>query len=185
MLALAGLACAFGLSCKQGCGAGRDEPTSLEGLRSGGSLPLRAVDCPDGLARCEEGTVVVSRLATIPQPCAGPFEHCACPWDKVGDCPHGCAADTVELVMEAARAKTQLCAPGPDTGAFALPVTSGPPPIATCEEGERYRCSEGVIADCAAGAAVSRCMMGCVSEGASVDSDDVRREAAFAILCSR
>jgi hypothetical protein len=196
--------------CERGCtrewlaerGLGAPTPTAP------GPMPLGATDCPDGLARCEEGTVSASRLATLPSsrmPCPGPAAECVCPWDPVGECGAGCAADGAEIVVERGLAVAQLCAPAPDAGSFAMPVVpAATPPLATtpppagaapaaargepdrpCEEGDRYRCSDGRVVECASGRALARCVRGCFSEGTSIDDDDVSREAAFAILCSR
>jgi hypothetical protein len=143
---------------------------------------MNALDCSDGLARCEAGVVSVSRLATIPLPCSGP--ECGCPWERLADCEHGCAADGVEVAIDRTQAGTQLCAPAPDAGAFArttLPVRATVP----CEEGQRYVCSAGLTIECASGTAFALCIRGCCAERASVDDDGVSREAAFAILCSR
>lgn len=161
---------------------------------------MPVVDCPDGLARCEAGTVSVSRLATLPLPCHGPASACECPWEATGDCPYGCAAEGVELVVEAPRALGQLCAPGPHAGIFAVPAmvtpgALGPSPVGAatstdgadtaCDEGERYRCVGGRIVDCASGSIAGQCTRGCFAEATSIDDDGIRREAAFAILCSR
>jgi hypothetical protein len=152
------------------------------------SLPLRAVDCPDGLAHCENGMVSVSRLAILPMPCHGPPSACTCPWEVADECASGCAADGVELTVERARDTIQLCAPGPDAGAYAAPLEAPPsPPVsqALCDEGERYRCADGRIIECASSLAIGRCVKGCFAEGTSIGDDAVSREAAFAILCSR
>jgi hypothetical protein len=188
--------------CDRGCdgclgkaGTGATPSLGLE------SLPLRAVDCPDGLARCENGVVSVSRLAILPMPCPGPPGACTCPWETVDECASGCAADGVELTVERARARTQLCAPGPDDRAYAAPLDATPsppvapapwdatpsPPVAPapCEEGERYRCAGGHVIECASNLALGRCVKGCFAEGTSIGDDAVSRETAFAILCSR
>ena len=196
------LACGgCGGGCERGCtrdwlverGLGAPTPTAL------GPMPLNAVDCPDGLARCEEGVVSASRLATVPMPCRSPSGDCACPWDRVGECATGCLADGAEVALERARATAQLCVPAPNHAPFATPLGSPPaggspaPAVvdalgeagATCDEGDRYRCAGGRVVDCASGSPVAQCVRGCFSEGASIDDDAVSREAAFAILCSR
>jgi hypothetical protein len=146
------------------------------------------MDCPDGLARCEGGTVYASRLATIPLPCTAAAPACACPWDPVADCPAACAADGTEVVVERALASKQLCAPAPSATPFAIPLSpaadAGPADV-VCDEGERYRCASGAVVDCASGRALARCVRGCFAEGTGIDDDDVGREAAFAVLCSR
>ena len=130
-----------------------------------GALPQPAVDCPDGLARCEDGTVSASRLATLRVPCVGPASACTCPWEAVAACPDGCAADGVEVVIERDRAAGQLCAPGRDAGALAAsplpPADAGVLPASplptvdagetVCEEGDRYRCAGGRVVECAVG----------------------------------
>jgi len=107
-------------ACDHGCGW-------LGGVVGGatpgatGSLPAPAVDCPDGLARCEDGTVSASHLATLRVPCVGPASACTCPWEAVAACPDGCAAEGVEVVIERDLAAGQLCAPGRDAGLLAAP----------------------------------------------------------------
>ncbi len=151
-----------------------------------GALPLPAIDCPDGLARCEEGTVSVSRLATLSMPCRGPASTCSCPWEAVAACPGGCAADGVELAVERGRAAGQLCAPGRDGGVFAVaPAAALDAAETPCDEGDRYLCAAGRVVECASRAPVGQCLRGCFAEGTSIDNDGVSREAAFAILCSR
>ncbi|MGO9836195.1 MAG: hypothetical protein ACLP1X_18500 [Polyangiaceae bacterium] len=146
---------------------------------------MNALDCSDGLARCETAVVSVSRLATLPLPCTGPLARCVCPWDRVADCDQGCAVDGLEMVMDRKQAGTQLCAVLPDAGALALPTL--PVPVAApCEEGQRYVCRGArTIVECVSNAAVGVCVRGCYAEDASIDDDGVSREAAFAILCSR
>lgn len=142
------------------------------------------VDCPDGLARCEASVVSASRLATVARACTAPPSGCSCPWEVVGQCPRGCAADGVQVVVERALATAQLCAPGADAGVLADPV-SGMSGNAGCEEGETYRCSAGLVLECPSGAALGRCVRGCYVDGAAIQDEGVQREAAFAILCSR
>jgi hypothetical protein len=149
---------------------------------------MSVVDCPDGLARCVEGSVEASRLAVLPQPCHGAESVCTCPWDLVAWCRQGCAADGLEVVMERARAGRQLCAPDLDAGtarSTAMTRHVGP-----CDEGQLYLCTAGLVIDCAAHAVVASCVRGCFAEGATIDErmterSSVPREAAFAILCSR
>jgi hypothetical protein len=149
------------------------------------------MDCPDGLARCEDGVVSASRLAVLSMPCRGGAAACACPWGALGDCPGGCAAEGVEVVVERAHAVSQLCAPRKDARMFATPSSASGPSQApdasetSCDEGDRYRCAGGRVVDCAASAVIGQCLQGCFAEGTSIDDDGVNREAAFAILCSR
>jgi hypothetical protein len=145
---------------------------------------MNAVDCPDGLARCEAGEVSASRLGTVRLPCNAPPPRCSCPWDVIGRCEYGCTAESVEILVDRTLAATQLCAPGPDAGAFARPTL--PARAATpCEEGQRYACRGGLMVECASGITVGWCTHGCFSEGAAIDDDRVSREAVYAILCSR
>jgi len=172
--------------CDRGCGWLGERGLGLATPSATGSLPLPVVDCPDGLARCEEGTVSVSRLATLSMPCQGPASACACPWEALTACPAGCAADGAEVVASRDRAAAQLCAPGRDAGVFAAARDAAPDADETaCEEGDRYRCAGGRVIECASAAVVGECLRGCFSEGTSIDDDGVSREAAFAILCSR
>jgi hypothetical protein len=150
-----------------------------------GSLPTDVIDCPDGLARCNQGHVETSRLAVVARDCRGPEDACTCPWDPAGVCRNGCAADGLELVMERAMALAQLCAMIPDAGPVGVEAKG--PIQSTCEEGQLYRCVAGAVVDCVTQWIVGSCVRGCVAPGASIDDDGipVRREAAFAILCSR
>ncbi len=176
--------CAALASCDRGC-----EGLVARGLGASPSataaLPRPVVDCPDGLARCEEGTVSVSRLATLPVPCQGPASACSCPWEAVEACPEGCVADGVEVVAPRALAATQLCAPGRDAGAVAAPLTLPDAGESLCDEGDRYLCAGGRVVECASRSVVGWCLRGCFAERTSIDDDGVSREAAFAILCSR
>jgi hypothetical protein len=171
-------------ACDRGCARDWAEGSGVGGLGPGVSLSMNAMDCPDGLARCEEGVVFAARLATIPQPCKGPTGACSCPWERLGNCPDRCAADGVELVIDRARAEGQLCAPRPDAGSFVAPLGSAAA-ASVCDEGQRYRCADALVIECQSGVAVGRCVNGCFAQTASIDDDDVSREAAFAMLCSR
>ena len=149
-----------------------------------GTAPLNAMDCPDGLARCSGGIVETSLLATIPLPCRGTPEQCACPWERAGECGGDCAAEGAEIVVPAARARAQLCAPALDAGSFAIPPLDAGP--AGCDEGQLYRCAGAVVTDCRENAVVARCLRGCVAEGTGVDDETpVTRATATAILCVR
>jgi hypothetical protein len=158
--------------------------------RSPGPLAMNVVDCPDGLARCSDGRVEVSRLGSIPRPCRGPESVCGCPWAYVAECDRGCVADGLEVVMDPARAPVQLCAP--DVDALTAAREEGEraaPGLVGCDEGQLYRCSGDAIVDCTRHTVVASCVRGCSDESASVEDGIeghlVTREAAFAILCSR
>jgi hypothetical protein len=177
------------LGCERGCarrwfeekGA---EPQGTTIVPSGAAPIGPAIDCPDGLARCNGGVVEVSRLATIPQPCKGSPERCACPWERAGECGAECVLDGLEVVVERARATTQLCAPAPDAGLLATPLAAPTP--AACDDEQLYRCVGGVIVACSDRSIVATCVHGCSVEGAAIGDDlPVAREAAYAILCSR
>jgi hypothetical protein len=170
--------------CERGCARAwfEEHGVGSEGRKPAGSPALNATDCPDGLARCSEGVVEVSRLAMIPAPCRGTAEQCSCPWERVTECERGCVVDGLETVAGRSEAVTQLCAAPPDAGAFARPLHAP----AGCEDGQLFRCSGGQVVSCAEGAVVGACARGCFAEGAALgDELPVSREAAFAILCSR
>jgi hypothetical protein len=146
---------------------------------------LNAIDCPDGLARCVDGVVEVSRLATIPQPCnqvgAG-AAACACPWERAGDCDRGCVAEEATFVVDRDKALAQLCAPPPDAGPKVLPALQP----SDCDEAVLYRCAGGAVVACEQHTVVGRCERGCATEGGDIGVDvNIDREGAFAILCSR
>jgi hypothetical protein len=180
-------------SCERGCA--RDWLVR-QGVRpgegKGGSpwtapsqLPLNAIDCPDGLARCTAGVVEVSVLAAIPQPCTPP-SPCRCPWSVRASCEGGCVAEGAEVVIEPPLAVRQLCAPSQDAGTVMRVTPVGPPTPAACGAGQLYRCSGADVVDCRENAIVGTCLRGCFAPDAYLDEDPpVTREAAFAILCSR
>jgi hypothetical protein len=169
-----------GAGCERGCARGWVE-------RADPRAPSRAlgpaVDCPDGLARCEQGSVSASRLASIPQPCTATAQACTCPWDVVGECRNGCVVEGVDVVVDRSVAQAQLCAPERDASTSVMAAVAEPA-AARCEEGEVFACRRGAVIDCA-GHRQYACPRGCFRDGASLDSDGVSREAAFAILCSR
>ena len=155
------------------------------GVNPPGAAPLQAIDCPDGLARCIGGVVEVSRLATIAQPCRAAPEACACPWDRVGDCEQGCVGDEVDVVMDRdlalrAAVRAPRPTPGPSPGGCRCRRPAG------CDEEELYRCATAQSSRAPSTWSSRRARGAASSEGASLGSDTaLRREAAFAILCSR
>jgi hypothetical protein len=170
--------------CDRGCGALLDRVTDGHGSRStafGKDLPLGGLDCPDGLARCEQGVISVSRLATIPSPCNGPPEACRCPWDRAADCPGPCAADGVEVVVDR-DAAAQLCAPHGGRS-FVLPSPVPVPSPAPCEEGDRFECTGDSVVECAANTIAGTCLHGCQRDGGAVDDD--RIDPVFAVMRTR
>lgn len=180
------LACA---GCERGClsswladrGAGPSGASSTGAAWSG-------VDCPDGLARCADGVVEVSKFARVPSPCTGSPERCACPWVREGTCPGRCSAEHVQRVVPKADAVAQLCAPTLDAATPYRPALPGTVPPAGGCEGERYRCAGGVVVSCGTGGearrAVAVCSRGCVTEGDEIE-DDVSDLAAAELLCRR
>ena len=174
------------VGCERGCARSwfAEHGVGSEGRAQPGSAQLNAVDCPDGLARCDDGVVEVSQLAMIPQPCKGGAEACRCPWERLRECEQGCVVEGVEVVAERGKAATQLCAPAADAGAFARSLRAVAP--SDCDEEQLYRCAGGAVVSCVERVVVGTCVAGCSTEGASVGGDvTVTREAAFAILCSR
>jgi hypothetical protein len=145
-------------------------------------MPLHAVDCSDGLARCVEGRIETSRAFSYPSPCSG--AQCACPWDRVSTCPRGCVVDDVEVAMTPARAVVQLCAPDPAI-VFSRPAPADAGVVVRCD-GERFHCSGGIVVACArAPEPVAVCDRGCADDGAALDDETVTLSAAIAILCAR
>jgi hypothetical protein len=188
------LVVALGPGCQRGCLA----DWLKKGTQSAPppeALPIRAIDCPDGLARCVGGTIEVSRVARIVQPCSGGPEskQCACPWDAVDTCPRGCASEGTEIIASADRASARLCAPDP-LNPVAVPATGLAAPADACEGGDddTYRCVRALVVACpetSVGAAtptvIATCLRGCVAEGESVGQDETNPEAATRILCAR
>jgi hypothetical protein len=190
------------LGCQRGCGWGwlREQGVGGGPLPADpGAVALSGVDCPDGLARCIEGQVEVSRLAKLARPCRGPEGVCSCPWEPIGSCARGCVVDGLEVLMDRGLATTQLCLPELDAGRPAAVSQPARVATATCDEGELYRCTAGEVIDCDARSVIASCSRGCSAEGAAVDdtsptmpgrvqrpggSASLKREAAFAILCS-
>src|ERR1700722_1768743 len=154
--------------CERGCARSwfSSHGVGGEGRKPPGAVSMNAVDCPDGLARCRAGTVEVSRLSMISQPCRGTPEECACPWEAAGDCERDCVAEGLEVVVARDKAPRQLCAP-PAGAAFVVPA----PPnqeARGCDEGQVYRCAAALVTACRDNAVVARCLQGCAAEGASV-----------------
>ena len=169
--------------------AGGGTPARPAGDRSG--ISLSAVDCPDGLARCGNGIVQVSRAYHYAEPCNGSPELCQCPWERVGDCPIGCAAEGAEVDLPKDRALAQLCAPSPADEA--PPFAAAPPgdSIApACDDG--YVCDRGLVIACGPPArALAKCLAGCAREGQALFADEGMTDdaltpaAARAVLCTR
>lgn len=145
-------------------------------------LPLSGVDCPEGLARCSSGIVSVSRAFHYSEPCKGPPEQCQCPWERLTDCPRGCAADGVEIDVPRHRAAAQLCAPAPDEIFARSPSLDAK--LALCEA--TYMCTGGTVRACGPPpAAVATCTKGCAVDGQELEEEGVTASAATALLCAR
>ena len=187
-LLLGVLAAGSATGCERGCGWRwlREHGIEPGSSRTEPGFPaLSGVDCPDGLARCNQGEVEVSRLAKVV--CRGPETPCDCPWEPLASCPRGCVADGLELIIDPSHAAIQLCRP--EERMAILTSDAGAAQAEGCEEDELYRCGAGAIMDCRAHLVIARCARGCFAEGAAITEGDgeavMQREAAFAILCSR
>ncbi len=154
-------------------------------------VPLHGIDCPDGLARCVGGSVEVSRLARVPDPCVGRPAECACPWDVVATCPRGCVADELVVDITASLSATQLCALD-DGEAVARAITSATRVAYECGEDDNHVCVAGTVAHCELSVAdgarrarpVATCLLGCADDGATLE-DIVDDRQATALLCAR
>lgn len=144
---------------------------------------MNAIDCPDGIARCIDGIVEVSRLAAIAQPCIGPPEKCQCPWDRVGGCDHGCVADGIDLALSRAQAFVQLCAPSAADVFARPPLPNVQLPSDLCVA-ETYHCVSGTVVACAETAMpLATCVNGCAEEGSALDEEGLTRDQVVALLC--
>lgn len=146
-------------------------------------MDLLGVDCPPGMARCVGGVVEASRAHHYPLRCRGAPEQCACPWDRLGDCPHGCAVDGVEIEAPAASALTQLCAPS-SVEPEASPLTTV---VSACDA--QYTCVSSTVIRCGPPAVpLARCTRGCAREGQSIDESggaNIVESGVVALLCAR
>ena len=173
------VACAtFGEGCERGClaawmrdhGAGTGSQAS--GASGSGLDPslLSGTDCSDGLARCVDGRVEVSRLAHLPAACgslkSGAPEKagaaCACPWDAVSQC--ACAEPGMEIVAAPDVASEQLCRPA-EVVARPLSAVDAPPSDVCSSAGTE--CRDGFLRACDAPGrpvrALGICVNGCES----------------------
>ncbi len=183
------------LGCDRGClrrVTGRDvpepDPAGLTGLSGS--------DCSDGLARCADGRVEVSRAAHLPYPCGKPGESnrsCTCPWDAVERCRNGCALEGSSILAErdASTALGQLCKPDE---VVARPLTAADPQANGVCADEGWTCRDGLVRACSGAGLPVRplaiCIHGCaavsLAEGESppvVEGKTVDGPAA--ILCRR
>jgi len=180
--------------CERGCLS-----TWLRDHGFGGEVPrpptagdYKEAPCPDGMARCRDGAVYVSRAYSPPAQCSP--EGCRCPWDKLSACARGCVAEGLEIEMPRESAEKQLCAPDPGrVFAHGTPPGYAPPPqpadpevLESFCEVERYHCARGVVHRCDSGQAkpVAVCEVGCI-QGEALIVEDISVEAATALLCVR
>lgn len=180
------LALALGISgCGRGCAkAGRGAPDA-------GALDLMGTDCSDGLVRCVEDRVEVSRLAHLPHPCGSLTEGrgaCVCPWDTVARCPSGCAAPGLVALGDADAGSRQLCRPDAIVARPVLPgdQVAGSPRI--CGDSS-VACRDGVVRICDEPGRPERlvavCLDGCEA-GIGIDhGESVIDDGVAAILCRR
>jgi hypothetical protein len=174
--------------CERGCakpwlaerGIGESPKTSPSVV-----IPLNALDCPDGLARCRDGVVETSVLGTVPTPCSGAPESCVCPWERLATCERGCTANDLEMVVEREHAEAQLCAPVA-ADVFARPAESTTA-IVPCDI-RGFRCDGAVVERCEDDGAEPRpvavCTRRCAEPEGVVDADGVTTDQAVALLCA-
>jgi hypothetical protein len=172
-------------------------------------MPLHAIDCPDGLARCVGGTIEVSKAARLVQPCAGGPEskQCVCPWDAVDSCARGCASEGTEIVASRERASSRLCAPDP-ANPVARPAVGAAAPPSACAgsdpDAPEFRCVQSLVVACGQPAVVpgvtagpsqgqaptpvpviAACLRGCAEDGEILPAEGTGAENATRILCAR
>jgi hypothetical protein len=163
------------------------------------AAPLASLDCPAGLARCEDGIVEASAAAIVRPDCQG--AACACPWESIGRCATACVADGVEVVVPTELARVQLCRDGlpptarDDDAKFGTVAREAAPDAmdrGPCDDGERFVCDRGVLYACSAVAGdearlrpIAECVWGCVGDAEALDDEGVRPLAAAALLCRR
>ena len=144
-----------------------------------GSQPGEHPGCVSGFTRCMNGGIQASRDA--PNVKCTP-EGCACPWNAVGKCDHGCVEEGVAFELPEDAGAAQLCAPEHAADVVADGEIAMDAGEIACEM-EGYRCSEGIVSSCAAPKA-ARCVHGCAKlDELAVDVDDLRTAAL--VLCAR
>src|SRR5262245_1797921 len=116
------------LGCERGCLSKRLAATEDVGL------PMQQIDCPDGLARCVDGRLERSRLATTSG--AEP-----CPWTPLGECEG--EGECVEGVMLSEEHARQLCRTA-DSGAI---FRTSPAGADDCHD-TRWECEASRVFDC-------------------------------------
>lgn len=172
--------------CDRGC-----LPISGRATPDAGEVALMGTDCSDGLVRCVEDRVEVSRLAHLPHPCGSLTEArgaCACPWDTVARCPNGCAAQGLVAVGDADAGARQLCRP---SSSVMRPLLPGDPAASSpriCGEAS-VACRDDVVRVCdepgRAERLVAVCLHGC-EPGIGIDhGESAIDDGVAAILCRR
>jgi hypothetical protein len=166
---------AWALLLNLGCarGACADRPEELVSR----AQALGAVDCPDGLARCEAGEVSISQLTRVPPSAACPFRH-------IGRCATSCVLEDATVTLPAKAAMIQLCADALTDNHTA--VATGPvPPEGECEEGS-YQCTRRTVYGCDPQRGWSPradCPRACVVDTGTLNADTLA--AAAHVLCNR
>jgi len=180
-------------ACERGCLATWLRGHGLGEVPTAPTIPKGSeAACPEGLARCRDGVVEVSRAYTPPGACSP--EGCRCPWDRLITCKRGCVVDGMEMEMPRENAEKQLCA-GDIGPAVARPAPPGfvpdggpadPEVLEAYCEVERFHCAQGTLYRCDSGQAkpVVQCQGGCV-QGEALVVEDISVEAATALLCVR
>jgi hypothetical protein len=182
--------------CERGCLARTLSDRRTDAPDAAATFDLGGTDCSDGLARCVDGRIEVSRAAHLPHPCApsgaSPEDRrrlCECPWDLAGRCASGCAVDGVEVVATADVAATQLCAA---LEPIARPMTPADPRVDGVCASEEVRCESGVVRVCDAPGRpvrpVAVCLDGCepaIGWPEGVPGERATGAGAGAILCRR
>lgn len=128
------------------------------------SMPLNLTDCPDGLARCTDGRLEKSKLATV-----GPGS--VCPWVPLGGCPGEC----IEGVLVEEKNATQLCRM--EAGPWRESRSAAG--AGDCHD-SKFECTMSRVIDCDAMQVVAVCTQGCAVD---VLDDEVAEGDAVTILC--
>jgi hypothetical protein len=109
-------------------------------------------------------------------------EGCACPWDDVAKCDHGCITEGVPFELEVDSGAMQLCAPAHASDVVQDDEITLDAGEIACEM-EGYQCKDGVVSSCTE-PKLARCVYGCAKlDDTVLDLDDVRTAAL--ILCAR
>lgn len=151
--------------CERGCLARR-----VAEVQDANPQRLDWVDCPDGLARCNAGTLERSKLATV-----DPRTRAGCPWESAGACAGGCV-ENVEVPEEHAR---QLCR---EADGGIVPSLGRPQERCPASDAPRWACVASRVVDCEHCTVVGTCLRGCALEGLY---DDAQDDDAMVILCAR